>query len=67
MIKVTKEVTDIFPQYRPKVGKIYEAELSPAKLKKYKNTYGGKPEFCIVDILDKKIVLRTGEYEIVGI
>ena len=63
-IKVAKEVTDIFEKYRPKVGDIYNAELSPqVKSKKM----GAKAEFCVVDILGKKIVLRTGEYEIVGI
>ena len=63
-IKVTKEVTDIFEKYRPKAGDIYDAELSP-QIKSRKK--GGKAEFCVVDILDKKIVLRTGEYEIVEI
>jgi hypothetical protein len=57
-IKVTKEVTDIFPQYRPQVGQVYEAELSTA----VKHLYA---EFCIIHVHDKKIALRKGEYEIV--
>lgn len=61
-IKVIKEVDDIFTKYQPKVGKIYDADLSPSGKGKYK----WKAEFCIIDVLDKKIALRKGEYEIVG-
>lgn len=57
-IKVTKEVLNIFEPYRPELGKVYDAEY-------------GKPrkemrEFCILDIKDKRIILRKGEFEIVG-
>ena len=67
-IKVTKEVIDIWEKSRPKVGDIYDAELSP-QIKSRKNQVwkGGKAEFCVVDILDKKIVLRKGEYELVRV
>lgn len=63
-IKVIKEVDDIFTKYQPKVGQIYDAELSPATIRS--GGHGNhKPEFCIVNVLDKKIALRKGEYEIV--
>jgi hypothetical protein len=62
-IKVIKQVVDIFVKYQPKVGQIYDAELSPAQ--NWKDGWQHKKEFCIIDILDKKIVLRNGEYEIV--
>lgn len=63
-IKIIKEVVDIFPWLQPKVGQIYDADLSPRR----KKTKGGegKAEFCIIDVLGKKIALRKGEYEIVG-
>ena len=64
-IKVLREVADIFPKYRPKLGEIYDAEYSPPVRKKTKY-YSGKGEFCVIDILDKKIVLRKDEFEIVG-
>ena len=57
-IKVIKEILDIFPKYQPKVGQIYKAELSEAR----KYVFA---EFCVIDVLDKKIALRKGEYEIV--
>lgn len=62
-IKIIKEVVDIFPSLQPKVGKIYDADFSPARRKT--NRGEGKAEFCVVDVLDKKIILRKGEYEIV--
>ena len=65
-IKIIKEVTSIFPKYQPKVGGIYKAILSPGSSKRIgKDTSQGKSEFCIIDVLSKKIVLRKGEYEIV--
>lgn len=65
-IKVIKEVTDIFPQYRPQVGQVYDAVVSPGKLKRVGvESRPGKAEFCVIDVLDKRIALRKGEYEIV--
>lgn len=56
-IRVTRDVQKIFEEYRPKVGEIYDAEYSDPK--KFKT------EFCVVDIGDKRIVLRKGEFEVV--
>jgi hypothetical protein len=65
-IRVTKDVTDLFPRYQPKVGKIYDAEFSPQAEKSANGKWwAGKKEFCIVTMIDKRIVLRKGEYEIV--
>ena len=61
-IRVVKEVTDIFPEYRPEVGKVYEARYKPRTREKWLSSV---PEFCVIDILDKQIVLRSGEFEIV--
>ena len=64
-IKIIKEVTSIFPKYQPKVGKIYKAILSPGVPNVKGLAWRGKAEFCVIDVLDKKIALRKGEYEIV--
>ena len=57
-IRCIREVLSIYAKYRPQVGKVYEAEYGKSK----KNI----KEYCIVDILDKRIVLRKGEFEIIG-
>lgn len=64
-IRVTKLIREIFPKYRPQPGEIYDAEYSPAR-REVKCHYAGKGEFAVIDILDKRIVLRRGEFEIVG-
>ena len=64
-IKVIREATEIFPKYRPKVGAVYDADYSPGRWKQEKTTTA-KAEFAVVDVLDKRIVLRSGEFEIVG-
>ena len=67
-IKVKKEI-DVFPKYCPKVGAIYEADYSPAIWKKSERKdkrYPGKAECAVIEVLDKRIVLRKGEFEIVG-
>lgn len=63
-VKVTKDVIGIFPEYKPVVGKVYEAEYIPRSRKKYKDKYHGHGEFCVIDMLDKKIILRVDEFEI---
>lgn len=67
-IKVIEDVTAIFPEYKPTVGKIYDAEYTPRHKQKYGDKSGGagNAEFCVVGILGKRIVLRSGEFEIVG-
>lgn len=62
-IRVIKEVKDIYPKYKPKVGSIYDADYSPAR----KQCGEGKGEFCVLDILDKKIILRSKEFELVEV
>ena len=54
-IKVVKEVLSIYAMYRPEVGKIYDA-LRGESVRHQK-------DFVVLDILDKKIILRKGEYE----
>lgn len=63
-VKVIGEPLDIWPEYRPKLGEIYDADYSPGRWIPRKN-YSGKAEFAVVNVLDKRIVLRKGEFEIV--
>ena len=60
-IKIIKEITGLFPQYQPKVGKVYDAEYidSSKKYKKY-------PPVCIICISGKRIIIRKDEFEIVN-
>lgn len=64
-IRVAKIPEDVFPKYCPELGKVYKAEYVPGR----KHSDGdptGNSAFCIVDIKDKRIILRKGEFEIVG-
>lgn len=58
-IRVTELVTEIYEKYRPEQGKVYDAVKGKTKLK--------QKEFVVLDILDKKIILRLGEYEYLGV
>ena len=65
-VKVLK-VVDVFPRYRPRVGQIYDAVYSPARSVMRRNVeVQVKQELCVIDIRDKKILLRHGEFEIVS-
>lgn len=59
-IRIIKEIEDLFPQYQPEVGKIYDAEYyDPA------GTYKKFPPICIINIAGKRIIIRKNEFEIV--
>lgn len=56
-IKVTQDVNEIYPpKYRPQKGEVYDADYSRHTNK--------KKEFCVITILDKRVVLRSGEFEL---
>ena len=59
-IRITKELTEIFPQYRPKVGKVYAAEYVESG---YKSRVFAP--VCVVSISGKRIVVRKNEFELV--
>ena len=61
-IRIVKEITDLLPQYQPKVGGVYDARYAEAAYNKYRPT----PAICVIDILGKQIMIRKGEFEIVG-
>lgn len=58
-IRITKELTDIFPQYRPKPGGVYHAEYIESGYKS--RTF---PPVCVVNILGKRITIRKNEFEL---
>ena len=60
-IRIIKEIIGLFPQYQPKVGKIYDAEYVDSS-----REYRTYPPVCIVDISGKRIVIRKDEFEIVS-
>ena len=63
-IRCIETVLGIYAEYRPQKGKIYDAIVGESR-KNGKKPQKGK--FAIVKMLDKSIVLREGEFEIVGV
>lgn len=60
-IRVTKAPEGVLPELMPEVGRIYRATKSVRRPGVQQFT-----EFCWIEMKDKKIVLRKGEYEIVA-
>ena len=56
-IKVIKEILDIWPECRPQVGKVYDAE--------YVLGTGKARDVAVIDLAGKRILLRMGEFEVV--
>ena len=61
-IRITKDIAGLYPQYQPKVGKVYDAEYIEST-----RTYQKCPPICVVVIAGKRIIIRKGEYEFVGV
>lgn len=61
-VRIEKGLEGVWPEYQPDIGKIYDADYTPAKRNEKRSM---NREFCVVDIKDKRIVLRRGEFEIV--
>jgi hypothetical protein len=62
-VRVLKYLDGVFPEYQPVVGKVYDAIYNVKHRYKLdsQRTY-----ICIIDVKDKKICLKPGEYELVG-
>ena len=56
-VKVIKNILDLFPECRPEVGKVYDADYVPGT--------GKANDVAVIDLADKKILLRKGEFETV--
>lgn len=59
-IVIPNYLEGVFAKYQPVIGKVYDAVFFD------NDSYAGHgKEFCIIDILDKKICVRKHEYEMV--
>lgn len=56
-IRVTKEILDLWKECRPELGKVYDAD--------YAIGHGKAKDVAVIDLAEKKIVLRMDEFEIV--
>ena len=57
-VKILTPLQGVFRDYQPEMGKIYDAE--------YRKSRKGNADFAVIDIKDKRIIVRLGEFEIVG-
>lgn len=61
-VRVTKDIADLYPHCKPEVGKTYFADyIAP-----YEDSAQTFKAICIVNVCGKRIILREGEFEIVG-
>lgn len=62
-VSVLKYLDGVYPEYQPEVGRIYDAIYNVKHRWKLdsQRTY-----ICIIDVKDKKICLKPGEYELLG-
>lgn len=61
-VRITKYAEGVFAEYQPEIGKVYDAkywEQTSDNMRKARPV-------CIIDVKDKRIALRKGEYEIAG-
>ncbi len=61
-VRILCGLPGVYPLYQPTVGEIYEAYYKKATQRKSGKKYS---PVCYIEVLDKKICLRKGEYEIV--
>lgn len=55
--RIIKPLDGVYPEYQPEVGKVYDC--------RYCKSRKGYSDFVVIDIKDKKIIARLGEFEIV--
>ena len=61
-VRILCHLPGVYTKYQPTVGEIYEAEYKKTEHRRDGRAYS---PVCAIKILDKKICLRKGEYEIV--
>lgn len=61
-VRILKPLHGVFSEYQPVVGGVYDAIYNESKSYSSKQS---KVYICIIDVKDKKICLRNGEYEII--
>lgn len=59
-IRIIKEIIGIYPQYQPKLGKMYFAEYIESKCAWHKAA-----PICVVKMAGKRVIVRRDEFEIV--
>ena len=65
-IRVVRPLGEVYPEYQPELGVVYDAEFCAIKSYK-KEKKMDYTAICVIPIKDKKIVVRKGEYEMVSI
>lgn len=60
-VRILRELSGVYRKYQPKVGEIYDAYYKRETQRKNGKKYA---PVCYIEVLDKKICLRKGEYEI---
>lgn len=65
-IRILRELNGVFPKYQPAVGKVYDGVYVPPNPHPSFRGINYSREFCVLDIADKKIIVRPGEYEMIG-
>ena len=67
-VRVIRPLEDVFPKYQPTIGKIYDAKYCPGhkRTANEKTCVPASAPFCIIKVSDMPIVVRKGEFEIVG-
>jgi hypothetical protein len=61
-VRILCPLLGVYPKYQPTVGEVYEAYYKMATQRKSGKNYS---PVCVINVLDKKICLQKGEYEIV--
>lgn len=60
-VKILKPLNGVFVEYQPEVGGVYDAIYNDTG---YPSKWKCHTSICIIDVKDKKICLRKGEYEV---
>ena len=61
-VKILCHLSGVYTRYQPEIGKIYDADYREAN---HRTSGQVTAPVCVITILNKRICLRRGEYEIV--
>ena len=59
-IRIVKEITGLFQECCPKVGKVYNAEYIDSSIR-----YQKGHAVCVINMAGKRVIIRNDEFEIV--
>ena len=65
-IRIIRPLNGVYPLYQPTVGKEYPATLYPAQKGTNRKGRYSCAECVAIDMAGKKIIVRPGEYEMLG-